>query len=596
MAFKKRTADRRKLEVPIFSGAAEVCETRALLSADGVCLPAVDADAVVIEDIEATESEEVMEVDASVEDGEFVPELAICTMMVPEFFGEVEVFGEEVADEEGEVLIAEENVDPSLMFYSFMSSEGGDIEVSDESEVAVCDIAPDEEVVVEEGETLVDEELVDPSLMLYSFVTSEGGYPEVAVCDGLVVEEEPVFKGDFEEEAVVDGEEPAEVTFDDFDPSWVIRSFGAPAGEVVDDLAFTSDVVDSEVVLDDVVEEEFVVDEEFVDVTTLEDYDPSWAYRTLSGVVTDDGEEVVDEVADGEVKVQFWHDLAPPSDEDVVVDETDGNVDITTLEDYDPSWAYRGSVVDGEKVLDEEESVVDEEETVVDEGAVIEEGELTEEEIVVLEDGSEIPVRYYFGMNFRGNTGGELPVEILSMTGGAPVTESAPTVMGPVAIATPVVNTVVSAPVVSQPVSMPPVVTPALAIPVTNGGPSTLFVEEEELLVNAFSPVVSEIEPLASEVEATVSPTLESAFGNLISSTSESFDAPVGELAPIFGDEQDEEDSVEVPAAEEVPVETEEPVSSVEVPQQPVVVASRANYGRSIDEFMSEFAMSGFAG
>ena len=52
----------------------------------------------------------------------------------------------------------------------------------------------------------------------------------------------------------------------------------------------------------------------------------------------------------------------------------------------------------------------------------------------------------------------------------------------------------------------------------------------------------------------------------------------------------------EVPAAEDVPVETEESVGSVEAPQQPVVVASRASYGRSIDEFMSEFAMSGFAG
>jgi hypothetical protein len=56
------------------------------------------------------------------------------------------------------------------------------------------------------------------------------------------------------------------------------------------------------------------------------------------------------------------------------------------------------------------------------------------------------------------------------------------------------------------------------------------------------------------------------------------------------------ETNVEVPAAEDVPVETEEPVSSVEAPQQPVMVASRATYGRAIDEFMSEFAMRGFAG
>lgn len=532
MAFKKRTADRRKLDAPIFSGAAEVCETRALLSADGVCLPAVDADAVVIEDIEATDSEEVIEVDATVEDGEFIPELAICTML-PVI--------------EGDVV--------------------EDLGSGDESEV------------------------VDPNLMFYSFMPFEGGEPEVAVCDGLVIEEEPVFKGDGEEEVVIDGEEPVEVTFEDFDPSWVKRSFGAPSGEVVDDLAFTCGIVGDEVVLDDVVDE-VVVDEEFVDVTTLEDYDPSWAYRTFISGVPEGGEEVVEEdVTDGQVKVQFWHDLAPGSNEEVVVDETEENVDITTLEDYDPSWAYRGTVVDGEKVA------ADEEEVVVEEEAVVEDGEATEEEIVFLEDGSEVPVRYYFGMNFRGNTGGELPVEILSMTSGAPSTDSTPSVVGPVAVSTPVAAPFVSIPVVvNQPASLPVVVTPTLAIPINNSGFNPLFVEEEELLVTSLAPVVSEIEPLVSEVEDTVSSGLGSEFGALIGSGSDSSDSPADELTPIFEDEQDEEDSVEVPTAEEAPVETEEPVSSVEVPQQPVVVASRANYGRSIDEFMSEFAMSGFAG
>jgi hypothetical protein len=121
MAFKKRKADRRKIDGPIFSGTAEVCENRALLSADGVCLPAVDADSVVIEDIEAAEAEQVFDVDATVEDGEFIPELAICTMMVPEFDSEGEVFEEEVVWEDGEVLLTDELVDPSLMFYSFMA-------------------------------------------------------------------------------------------------------------------------------------------------------------------------------------------------------------------------------------------------------------------------------------------------------------------------------------------------------------------------------------------------------------------------------------------------------------------------------------------
>ena len=169
--------------------------------------------------------------------------------------------------------------------------------------------------------------------------------------------------------------------------------------------------------------------------------------------------------------------------------------------------------------------------------------------------------------------------------------------MGPVATSTPAATPVVNVPaVVNQPVSLPVVVTPTLAIPVNNGGFTPLFVEEEELLVATLAPVVSEIEPLVSEVEDTVSSGLGSEFGDLIGSRSDSSDTPVGELTPIFGEEQDEEESEELPATEDVPVETDEPVSSVEAPQQPVMVASRATYGRSIDEFMSEFAMSGFAG
>ena len=522
MALKKRKVDRRKLDAPVFSGAAEVCETRALLSADGICLPVVDADAVVIEDIEATSSEEVVDVVAAVEDGEFVPELAVCTMIMPEFYGEAEVVGEE-----GEVLIAEEVVDPSLMFYSFMSPEGGE--------------------------------------------------PEVAVCDGLLIKEEPVLVGDGEEEAV-DGEERVEVTFEDFDPSWVVRSFGAPSGEVVDDLAFTCDVVDKEVALDDVVEEEPVVDEEFVDVTTLEDYDPSWAYRSFVTGVPENGTEVIEDVVDGEETPE-------------IVEEE--RFDITTMEDYDPSWAYRGTVVDGEKV------VVDGE-VVVEEGEVIEEDPVVFLDYFIVEDGVEIPWRDYYGMNFRDNTGGELPVEILAMTTGmpgVPGVESTSSVMGPVATSTPATTPVVNVPaVVNQPVSLPAVVTPTLAIPVNGSGFTPLFVEEEELLVTTLAPAVSDIEPLVSEVEATVSSGLDSEFGDSIGSSPDNSDASVGELTPIFEDEQDEEDSVEVPAVEDVPVETEESVSSVEVPQHPVVVASRAKYGRSIDEFMSEFAMSGFAG
>jgi hypothetical protein len=508
MTFKKRKADRRKLDAPIFSGAAEVCETRALLSADGLCLPAVDADAVVIEDIEATDSEEVVDVDATVEDGEFIPELAICTML-PVIEGEV--VEDVVGGDENDV------VDPSLMLYSLTFDGGGDVD----QQLIACEDYPvykGDGAESEFGEVGITNEVVDPSLMFYSFVSSEGGDPEVAVCDGLLIDE-----------VAVDSEEPVEVTFEDFDPSWVIRSFGAPSGEVVDDLAPNCGVVDDELVLNDVVEE-VVVDEEFVDVTTLED--------------------------------------------------------------YDPSWAYRGTVVDGEKVL-EEEVVVEEE------GEVIEEDPVVFLDHFIVVDGVEIPWRDYERMNFRGNSEGELPVEIPAMTTGmpgAPGVDSTSSVMGPVAPATPVAAPAVNVPVANQPVSLPLVVTPTLAIPVNNSGFTPLFAEEEELLVTTLAPVVSEIEPLVSEVEDTVLSGLDSEFGDFIGSNSDSSDAPVGELTPIFEDDQNEEESVEVPAAEDAPVETEESVGSVEAPQQPVMVASRATYGRSIDEFMSEFAMSGFAG
>ena len=561
MAFKKRKTDRRKLDAPIFSGAAEVCETRALLSADGVCLPAVDADAVVIEDIEvvgvdatvgdiefipemltcemfpipiiegevpedlgggdenavviedieATDSEEVVDVDATVEDGEFIPELAICTML-PVIEGEV--VEDVVGGDENEV------VDPSLMFYSFMPFDGGgDVD----QQLIACEDYPvykGDGAESEFGEVDITNEGVDPSLMFYSFVSSEGGDPEVAVCDGLLIEEEPVFKGEvIEEDSVI-----------------FLDHFIVVDGVEIPWRDYRGTVVDGEKVL----EEEAVVEEE---------------------VVVEEG-EVIEE--DPVIFLDYF----------IVVD----GVEI-------PWRDYRGTVVDGEKVVDED-------------------GEVTEEEIVHLqdgyvdvEDGGKVPVRYYFGMNFRGNTGGELHAEALSMTSGVPSTDSTPSVMGPVATSTPVATPAVNVPVVvNQPASLPVVVSPTLAIPLNNGGFTPLFVEEEELLVTSLAPVVSEIEPLVSEVEDTVLPGLDSPFGDLIGSSSDSSDASVGELTPIFGEEQDGEKPEEVPAAEDVPVETEESVGSVEAPQQPVVVASRASYGRSIDEFMSEFAMSGFAG
>ena len=440
MAFKKRKVDRRKLDATVFFGAAEVCETRALLSADGVCLPAVDAEAVVVETAEVADSEEIVEFQAAAVDGELIPELAVCTMLP---IVDAEMSEDPSGEKEGDGIVTEEGFDPSLMFYSFLSVDGGDAEV-------------------------------------------------------------------------VDGEETA---VEDFDPSWMFRSFVATDEEVVAEVEPTGKITEDEIVLNDIVEEIFVGEEELVDVTTLEN--------------------------------------------------------------YDPSWAFRGNIVDGEKVLGEEAFV---------------DGEVSEEEIVYLEDGGEVPVRYYLGMNFRGNTDGELPVEILAMSSGAPSAEAAPSVMGPVATSGTVVAPVVNIPVVvNQPVSLPVITNPTLAIPVNNSGFTPLFVEEEELPLTTFAPVVSEIEPLVSEVENSASSDLDSGFGDLIPSATDRSDAPVGELTPIFEEEQEAVEPAEVPASEEVPSETEKSVGAAVV-HKPVVVASRANYGQSIDEFMSEFAMSGFAG
>lgn len=541
MAFKKRKADRRKLDAPILSGVAEVCETRALLSADGVCLPAADADAVLIEDIESEDTQETVDAEQFADGVADFPELAICTLM-PLMEGEVA--------EEGEG-IAEEFVDPSLMFYSFVAAGGGEDEFGENIEITTC------------------EEVVD---------------------ENVLINETPVYKGEAEEGTVTEEGEVFVTAIGEFDPSWVVRSFVATGeGE-------SSDAEDGEIVLNDVVED-VVVDEECVDVTTLEDYDPSWTYRTFVSDVPEDGGEVADEVSDCEVKVQFWHDLAPGTEEEIIVDDSD--VDVTTLEDYDPSWAYRGTTVDGNgEVIDDGDVVVDDEVVIVDDEVVIEDGEVVYFEDGVPQDGENIPVRYYFGMNYRGDSGGEIPVEVLAMSSGAPTTDSAVTVMGPVAAATSVVAPVVNVPVINQPVSLPVVSTTPLAIPVISNSVASLFSDEEEVLVTNLTPLVAESNPLASVIEESHSVLLSSELGYAFGSDNDESLSSVGELTPLLEEEQEEEeDPTAAPSVEELPVETEEPVNSVKVVQPPVViVAGRANYGRSIDEVMSEFATSGFAG
>lgn len=569
MAFQKRKNDRRKPEVTYLSGVAEVCETRALLSAEAICLPAVEAtdvveidDEVVVDDAEVS-GEEVV-------DGEFVPGLAVCTMFLglPEFeVSDIEVLPPEQIGEE-EIVSVDGEVDPSLMFSSFMTFVG------------------------EEGEVV--EEFV--------------GEQEVVAC-----EEYPLFKGEFED--VVDGEEVVE----EFDPTWLYRCFTPVDFEFQDGEEFVT-TVEEEVLVDPIFEEFVGEGEEFVDPTTLEDFDPSWLYRSV--IVDGEGssEEAVD--VEPEVVVCDFGGEVEGGNEEAESEELYLNPMDSIVEcGVDPEF-MDGEVKEGEVVVDENgEVLILEKDGVVEDGEVVyvrdyvrrDGGEKTdgggEEPIgiwyeeIVGEDGTIETIVRYYGDNFRIFGGVDTPEILMSATGGpfVEVDGSAEQPAEPMGPFGPVVSPAIEAPVVAQPAASPvpaPVaVTPTIAIPVYNSFSRELFEEEELVEVVVVSQVLADDE-LASDIsEDSVSSSLDSAIGDLVLDLSESESSESSELTPVLGSEE-ESTPADAPAAEEVPVETEEPVSVSETANPAVTVARTGNdgYAGSVDRYMTEFAMNGFVG
>ncbi len=313
MAFKKKRNHRRGADTRPAATSAEICETRALLSAAAVCLPADCVDAPV--------EETVNEESAELVDGESVDltgmecELAICTMF----------FVDPAA--EGDDVFIDENGDGELMELTGFEDS---VETSE---------------FIEEDFVLYDEstEDWDPSWAYRTFIVGDGTSEELV--------------------------DPVDGWVDDSE-SWIYES-----GFVVDDqgnAVYKEDQTYGEdfIVLDDQVEsvDDGFVDDGFVDVTTLEDWDPSWAYRCFS-VGGADGEQTVEEsMVDGEVTVQHFGGISKGLDDKVVsiddqvdsvdLESSDDVVDVTTLEGWDPSWAYRGVVVEDGKPTDETDAGV----------------------------------------------------------------------------------------------------------------------------------------------------------------------------------------------------------------------------------------------
>jgi len=274
MALRKLKKSRRKFDARHVSNSAEVCELRALLSAVAVCSDVVDTTEAVdsTEDVKVLSVDDVESQDVSdvvSEDFEFVPELAICTMMFT---------GDEVLPEESSEEFGDES-DASFVKYAFFSTFDTTSEV--EGEVPV------------DGEEFTDNgEGWDPAWSYRTLISD--------------VEDVPVEDGDSEFSETIDGD-------------MMFTTFGG-------DIAFKGE--DSELV-DESVADDSVVDEEFVDVTTLEDWDPSWAYRSviIDGEGSVDEEYLYDETADFEITL----DSEPGGeiiDEEAVVDGEEKPVDV----------------------------------------------------------------------------------------------------------------------------------------------------------------------------------------------------------------------------------------------------------------------------
>ena len=456
-----------------------------------------------------------------------------------------------------------------------------------------------------------DGEIV-PEIAICEFV------PEIAICTMLPLEQEFVSDGEGE---VIKGEE-------------LLWTCGWPVdGEIVDALPV----------------DEFVGDEEFVDITTLEDWDPSWAYRSF--VVADD--EVVDgEVADGEVADG---DSEVIIEEEIVIGEEEFVDFIISLEDFEPWWVSRGVVIDEkfgtsdeldslpEEGFDEDlifyttvvcerdsDGVEDAQDFLVDGEVVVGDSEefveITSVDVKDAEgtDGQEVIydvldgeftsnddlndlTRFNVAPYFRSNFG---PDRVMTTAVRGILTESAEAsaseVMGPVA-AVGSVAIPVSLPVVTVPVSVQlmPLAPAPVSIPVTSSSFRPLFEVEQELdTIGTLIAQLPEDSSVSSELtEVAAGSGLESGLGQTESDSRSSLDSGLEVLDTLLEGESTESDSDPPSEPTEVEVAPEETVTSTHVTTQvaepAVVTAARPAYyssERLTDRFMTEFAVNGFVG
>lgn len=468
-----------------------------------------------------------------------------------------------------------------------------------------------------DGAAVTVEEIVDTKSDDASTVDVENGdgeiVPEIAICMMLPLDGEFVSEGE-----VVEGEE-------------LLYTCGLPVDEQIRH-ALPVD--------------EFIREDEFVSITSFEDWDPSWAYTSF--LVDDAGAEVVD--GDGEVIVgeEEFVDVTTLEDCDpwayrsaLPVYELAGEeefVDVTmldtTLEEWDPSWAYRGVVVEEEfSTTDDFETVTDD---VTDEDVIFytmgvlekevdgdvvvddseESAEATDGEEVVdeVQDSEELTeselhdlIRYNMAPNFRGNSGTD---GIVASNAGGIMTESpevtAAEVMGPVASGGPV-STSVSMPAVNVPVAVPvtSVVPVSASIPVSFSSFQPLFETRQEIdNIGTLIAQLPDDSSVSSELsEVAVSSGLESVLGQTQSDALDSLDSDLEVLDTILDGDAAESESEITSEPVDVEVAPEEPVTTAKetVPVTDTTVVASARPGRHssdrlMDRFMTEFAVNGFAG
>lgn len=178
--------------------------------------------------------------------------------------------------------------------------------------------------------------------------------------------------------------EGSEVDVTTFDVSTVDASEGDPVPMRF--MLFKPEIIDEAVIADDSVPveksgldefeytDETFVDQEFVtdENPPTEDWDPSWAYRsvvTFDGEVTEEdlGEDVTvtsDDsgvvVDDSEVKITIYHSLNPDAtDDNSVIEELVAIDDQPPVDGWDPSWLYRSLAGSPEGSLDDEVNIDD---------------------------------------------------------------------------------------------------------------------------------------------------------------------------------------------------------------------------------------------